>query len=163
MGKEQEAVAVTRDAAVVAAKVGNPRVETVILSNLGTAETKLGHLDAARAHNAAAQQKMATFEDPEVARDVHLAAAYTAIRSGQYAEAEQELDRAEMWRVSDRCHLYRARLAYARGDYARAWELVKKARAAAPVWLIQSEQMYRAFGESARTGKPATIQFEEPV
>ncbi|HYC91449.1 MAG TPA: protein kinase [Thermoanaerobaculia bacterium] len=160
-GKEREAVAATREAAAVAAQVGNPRVEAVILANLGVAETKLGDLEAARAHNAAALQKLATLADPEVARDVHLALAYTAIRGGALAEAERWLDRAEAWRVSDRCHLYRARLAYARGDYARAWELVKKAKATADVWLIQSEQMYRAFEESARTQRPASAKFEE--
>jgi hypothetical protein len=79
----------------------------------------LGVLEAARAHNAAAQEKLSTMEDPEVARDVHLALAYTAIRGGAFGEAERGLDRAEAWRVSDRCHLYRARLAYARGDFAK--------------------------------------------
>jgi tetratricopeptide (TPR) repeat protein len=162
-GKEPEAVAVTRDAVAVAAKVGNPRIEAVILANLGIAETKLGHLDAARAHNAAALQKMSTIVDPEVARDVHLATAYTAIRAGRLAEAEQSLDRAESWRSSARCLLYRARLAYARGDYARAWTLVKQAKQAEGLWLIQNEQMYRAFEESVRTGRPATAKFEEPL
>ena len=162
-GKEREAVEVTREGAVVAAKVGNPRVESVILANLGVAETKLGNLDAARAHNAAALAKMKGLDDPEVARDVYLTLAYTAIRGNQLAEAEQWLDRAESWRISDRCHLYRARLAYARGDYARAWSLVQKAKSVADVWLIQSEQMYRAFEESARTGRPATITFEEAL
>jgi Flp pilus assembly protein TadD len=55
---------------------------------------------------------MSTFEDPEVARDVHLALAYTAIRGGLLSEAERRLDRAEAWRKNDRCYLYRGRLAY---------------------------------------------------
>ncbi|HUR82223.1 MAG TPA: protein kinase [Thermoanaerobaculia bacterium] len=161
-GKEADAVAVTRDAAAVAAKVGNRRVETVILANLAVAETKLGHLEDARGHNAAAAQKAQGLGDPEVERDVHLAAAYTAIRDGHLDEAERELDRAESWRRNARCTLYRARLAYARGDYARAWSLVQQAKKTEEVWLIQSEQMYRAFEESARTRKPATVKFEEP-
>ncbi len=162
-GKEPEAVAVTRDAAAVAARVGNRRVETVILANLATAETKLGHLDEARRYNAAAAQKAQGLNDPEVERDVHLAAAYTAIRDRRLDEAARALDRSESWQGDSRCTLYRARLAYARGDYARAWSLVQQAKKTADVWMIQSEQMYRAFEQSARTGKAATLKFEEAL
>ena len=162
-GKETEAVQVTREGATLAAKTENPRVETVLLSNLGTAETKLGDLAAARAHAEAALEKMKELRDPEVERDVYLGLAYTQIREGKLAEAARSIDRAEAWRSNARCLLLRARLAYARGDYAKAFDLVKRSKAAEDVWLIQNEQMYRAFEESARTGRPATVKFEEPA
>jgi tetratricopeptide (TPR) repeat protein len=159
-GKEAEAVQVTRDGAELAAKLGNRRVEAVLLSNLAVAETKLGDLVAARAHGAAALQKVEGLNDSEVERDVHLALAYTQIRDGRLAEAARSIERAEAWRVSARCLLMRARLAYARGDYPRAYDLIRESKEKEEVWLIQNEQMYRAFEESARTGRAASIEFE---
>ena len=159
-GKEAEAVKVTQDASVVAAKVGNARVETVILSNLATATTKLGDLAAAHRYNDAAVRRSASLDDPEVERDVQLALAYTFIREGKLDEAEKALDRAERWQLNARVLILRARLAYARGDYARAFDLIARAKARNETWLIQNEQMYRAFAESAKTGKPSTIAFE---
>jgi len=159
-GKEAEAVQATRDGAALAAKLGNRRVETVLLSNLAVAETKLGNLAAARAHSAAALQKGAGLNDPEVERDVQLGLAYTQIRDGRLSEAARSIQRAETWKVNARCLLMRARLAYAHGEYARAFELIRKSKETEEVWLVQNEQMYRAFEESARTGRPATVKFE---
>ena len=162
-GKEPEAVQVTRDGAALAAKLGNRRVETVLLANLAVAETKLGDLAAARIHGAAALEKMSGLNDPEVERDVHLALAYTRIREGRLADAERSIDRSEEWRINARCVLMRGRLAYARGDYPRALELIRRAKGMEEVWLIQNEQMHRAFEESARTGRPASVRFEGEV
>jgi tetratricopeptide (TPR) repeat protein len=159
-GKETEAVTITRDALAVARRVGNRRVETHILSNLGIAETKLGDLDAARDHIAASLTAMTNLNDPEIERDVRLAQAYHAIREGRLADAERALDQADAWRVSARGVMYRARLAYARGDYARALALITKAKSMNEPWLVQDEQMMRALAESARTGRPAVVPFE---
>ena len=160
-GKEQEAVKITEEASVVAARVGNPRVESVILSNLATAQTKLGDLDAAQRYNAAAFAKLGTIKDPEIERDLHLANAYTLIRLGRLAEAQREIARAETWQINGRCLLLRARLAYAQRDYKRAFETIRRSKEISDVWLIQYEQMYRAFEESARTGREAASKFEE--
>ncbi len=162
-GKESEAVQITREGAAPAAKLGHRRVETVLLSNLAVAETKLGDLAAARTHGAAALEKVAGLNDPEVERDVHLALAYTRIREGRLAEAERAIERSEEWRVNARCLLMRGRLAYARGDYPRALELIRRAKGMEEVWLIQNEQMSRAFEESARTGRPASANFEGEI
>jgi tetratricopeptide (TPR) repeat protein len=162
-GKESEAVKTTVEAAQVAARVGNPRVEAVILSNLGTANTKLGHLAEANRYNALSAQKAKGLGDPEVDRDTHLATAYTRVREGRLNDAARELDLAESWRTNGRARLMRGRLAYARGEYARAFELATSAKGTGDPWLIQNEQMLRAFEESARTGKPATLKFEGEV
>ncbi|MGZ5446461.1 MAG: serine/threonine-protein kinase [Thermoanaerobaculia bacterium] len=162
-GKEAEAVQITREGAALAAKLGNRRVETVLLANLAVAETKLGDLAAARTHGAAALEKVAGLNDPEVERDVHLALAYTRIRGGRLADAERAIARSEAWRINARCVLMRGRLAYARGEYPRALELIRRAKGMEEVWLIQNEQMVRAFEESARTGRPASVKFEGEV
>ncbi len=162
-GKEDEAVQYTEEAARVAAKVGNRHVEALILSNLATAYTKLGNLGAARRYNDAALAKAEGLGDPEVERDVYCGLAYTLTREGRLAEARKALDRAERWKPDGRTIMLRGRLAYAEGDYAGAFALIRKAKAFGGAWLIQNEQMYRALEESARTGKPARAVFEGAV
>ena len=162
-GKEAEAVKVTEEGALVAAKVGNPRVEAVIHANLGYAYAKLGDLGAAKRHNDAAVARNAGINDPEVDRDVQLSVAYALIRGGRLAEAERAIVRGERWQVNGRSTMMRARLAYARRDYARAAQLIAQAKTMADVWLIQYEQMLRAFEESARSGRESTIPFETAI
>ncbi len=162
-GHEAEAVKTTEEAAVVAARVGNPRVETVILANLGIAHAKLGHLAEANRFSGLALEKARGLGDPEVDRDMQLALAYTRIREGRLDEAAHAVDRAEAWRTNGRTRLMRGRLAYARGNYTSAAALAREAKATGDPWLIQNEQMLQAFEESARTGRPATAHFEEPV
>jgi tRNA A-37 threonylcarbamoyl transferase component Bud32/tetratricopeptide (TPR) repeat protein len=162
-GKEAEAVKVTEEGALVAAKVGNPRVEAVIHANLGYAYAKLGDLEAAKRHNDAAAARNAGINDPEVDRDVQLSLAYALIRDGRLAEAGRAIERGERWQVNGRSTMMRARLAYARRDYARAAQLIAQAKKMADVWLIQYEQMLRAFEESARSGRESTIPFETAI
>ena len=57
----------------------------------------------------------------------------------------------------------RARIAYERGDYRAAGAIVERAHALGEQWLRQDEMMREAFLESAKTGKPSTIPFEQPV
>jgi Flp pilus assembly protein TadD len=140
-GKEAEAVQFTEQAADAVARAGNPRVETVLHANLAFAHAKLGNAEASRKHGDIASAKMQTFADPEVDRDVQLGLAYARIRAGRLDEAERTLDRAERWQRSDRTEMMRARLAYARGDYARAFERITKSKTMGGPWLLQNEQM----------------------
>ena len=162
-GKETEAVQVTEECALVAAKVGNPRVESVVHANLCYAYAKLGDLAASQRHIDAAIARNATLNDPEVDRDVQLSLAYLLIRQGKLDEAQRALDRGERWQVNARSMMLRGRLAYARHDYARAAQLLARAKAMQDVWPIQYEQMLRALQESARTGRASTIEFESPL
>jgi eukaryotic-like serine/threonine-protein kinase len=162
-GKEQEAVSWTEQAATVAARAGNPRVEALILSNLATANVKLGDLDAAARHNDAALAKSAPLDDPEIDRDVQLGLTYALIREGKLDDAQRAVDRAERWQKNTRSILMRARLLYARGDYAGALDLGTRAKQRHDGWLLQYEQMLQAFAESARTRRPATRAFESPL
>jgi hypothetical protein len=59
--------------------------------------------------------------------------------------------------------MMRARLAYAKHDYARASQLIHKAKSMGEVWLVQYEQMLRAFDESARSGRETTSPFETAI
>ncbi|MBV8518023.1 MAG: serine/threonine protein kinase [Acidobacteria bacterium] len=162
-GKEQDAVVFTEQAAAVAARAGNPRVEALILSNLATANVKLGDLDAAARHNDAALAKAAPLDDPEIDRDVQLGLAYALIREGKLDDARRAIDRGERWQKNTRSLLMRARLLYARGDYAAAYELATRAKQRHDGWLLQYEQMLQAFAESARTHQPSTVAFESPL
>jgi tetratricopeptide (TPR) repeat protein len=161
-GKETEAVQVTEEAAKLAETVGNPRVAAVTHANLGYAHAKLGNLQRSRLHNETALVLAKDLKDPEVDRDVQLSVAYMLIRLGDLAAAERAIERAEQWQVNTRSRMVRARLAYARRDYARAATLIRSAKTMGDVWLVQYEQMLRAFEESARTGRASTIAFESP-
>ena len=162
LGNERDGVATAQQAAVLAAKVGSPRIEAIILANVAFGSAKLGDLATARQAGAAALAKMPA-NDPEVDRDVQIALAYVAIRDGRLDDAERAIARAERWRPETRTYLIRGRLAYARGDYARAAALGAKAKSMKEAWLPQWETMYQAFAEAARSGKPATRKFEEPL
>lgn len=162
-GKEKEAVATIEEAGRIAERVDNPRVESIVHANLATAYTKLGDLAAARRHNEIAHEKAEGLNDPEVARDVELGLAYLLIREGKLDEAERAIDRADRWQIIGRSVMLRGRLAYARGDYRRAHALLARAKTMDGPWLIQSEQMLKAFEESARTGNPSTMTYESPL
>jgi len=159
-GKESEAITVTEQATVVAERVGSPRLEAVLHANLATAYTKHADFNAARRHAEIAVAKAAPLDDPEVDRDVQLSRAYLMIREGKLTEAVPLLERAERWQKNSRSTLMRARLAYARGQYTQALELISRAKTMDGPWLTQNEQMLQAFAESARTGQPSPAPFE---
>jgi tetratricopeptide (TPR) repeat protein len=164
-GAEEEGIALAEEAAKVAARANQPRFESVAWSNVATARTKRGELEAARVADVAAMAMIPRLgADVESISEVLLAHAYWLTRMGRLAEAERVIDKDERdWRVTARSLRTRARIAYARGDYRRAGALAERAHAMGEQWLRQDELMYEAFVESAKTGKPATIPFEGPV
>ena len=159
-GREEEAIRATEDALRRTQTIGNPRVEAILLSNLATASAKRGDLPAARKWTDLALARNRGLNDPEVERDVYLGLAYTLIREGRLREAADALTRAEQWQPNGRTMLMRGRLAYALGAYGEAFARIKAAKAQNEAWLMQNEQMYRAFEESARTGRAAGVVFE---
>ena len=141
------------------------RFEALARSNVATALTKRGELAAAGRADAAAMALLPRVgSDVESAADILLGHAYWLTRMGRTDEAEKVIARTEReWRVSTRGLRLRARVAYERGDYRRAAELVERAWRMGGQWLKQDERMRDAFLESAKTGKRATIPFEQPI
>ncbi len=164
-GAEEEGIALAEKAAEVSARTNRPRFEALARSNVATARTKRGDLVGAGRADAAALALLPRIGgDVESAADIHLGHAYWLTRMGRTKEAEQVIARTEReWRVSTRGLRMRARIAYERGDYRRAAEIIERAWATGGQWLKQDELMREAFLESAKTGKPSTIAFEQPV
>jgi tetratricopeptide (TPR) repeat protein len=164
-GAEEEGIALAEKAAEVSARTNRPRFEALARSNVATARTKRGDLVGAGRADAAALALLPRIGgDVESAADIHLGHAYWLTRMGRTKEAEQVVARTEReWRVSTRGLRMRARIAYERGDYRRAAEIIERAWAMGGQWLKQDELMREAFLESAKTGKPSTIPFEQPV
>lgn len=164
-GAEEEGIAYAEQAADVAAKSNRPRFEALARSNVATARTKRGDLVAAGRDDAAALALLPRLgHDVESAADIHLGHAYWLTRMGRTKEAEDVIARTEReWRVSTRGLRLRARVAYERGQYSAAAELIERAWGLGGQWLKQDELMRDAFLESAKTGKPSTIPFEQPV
>ena len=164
-GAEEEGIALAQQAAEVSARTNRPRFEALARSNVATALTKRGELAAAGRADAAAMALLPRVgSDVESAADILLGHAYWLTRMGRTDEAEKVIARTEReWRVSTRGLRLRARVAYERGDYRRAAELVERAWGMGGQWLKQDERMRDAFLESAKTGKRATIPFEQPI
>ena len=164
-GAEEEAIGLASQAAAVAARTNRPRFEAMARANVATARTKRGELALAGPEAAAAMALIPRLgADVESIAEVQLGYAYWLIRMGRLAEAERVIAQSERdWRVSARSLRMRARLAYDRADYRTAGTLVERAHAMGEQWLRQDEMMYEAFRESARTGKPAAVLFEEAV
>ena len=162
-GDEQRAIALTEQARAGAAQFGAVHLEAMLWSNLAQARARLGDLAGAQRDADAAMALAAKMNYPEVMPDVLLGAAYPAIRAGRLDEAQRLIDQADALRPLQRSAVFRARLLYARGRYAEAATLIAKAKTMDGTWVPQYEAMLRAFAESARTGKPSTIPFEEPL
>jgi tetratricopeptide (TPR) repeat protein len=164
-GAEEEAIPLMAQAGDVAGRANRPQFEALARSNVGAAHTKRGELAAAAKNDAAAMALLPRLgADVESAADVRLGHAYWLMRSGRLAEAERVIAQTEReWRISARGLRLRARIAYARGDYRAAAAIIERAHALGEQWLRPDELMREAFLESAKTGKPATIPFEQPV
>jgi tetratricopeptide (TPR) repeat protein len=162
---EEEAIAVMQQAADASARASRPRFEAMAFSSLATAKTKRGELAAAQRDDVVAMALLPRVgADVETAADVLLAHAYLLTRMGRLEEAERTIAQTERdWRVSSRGLRMRARIAYERGDYRKAAELVEDAWKRGEQWLKQDEQMREAFLESAKTGRAATVPFEGRV
>ncbi|HYI10832.1 MAG TPA: serine/threonine-protein kinase [Thermoanaerobaculia bacterium] len=164
-GKEEEAIALTLQAADVAKALDAPRVESGARANAAYARTRRGDLAAAGRD---AEEAMALIPrlggDVETMHEVRMGSVYWLIRMGRLAEAERLLAQTEReYQVTVRTLRMRARLAYERRDYKEAARLIQQAKAMGDQWLAQDEAMREAFLESAKTGKPATVEFELPV
>jgi tetratricopeptide (TPR) repeat protein len=164
-GMEEEAIGLAAQAAEVAARANQPHFEAMARSNVATARTKRGELVAAGKADAAAIALLPRLgADVESAAEVQLGHAYWLTRMKRLTEAERVIAQSERdFRVSSRGLRMRARIAYERGDYRAAAAIVERAHALGEQWLRQDEQMREAFLESARTGKPSTIPFEQTV
>jgi serine/threonine protein kinase len=164
-GEEVEAIELTAQAADVAKRLNIPRIEALARSNIATALTKRGDLAAAKKANEAALALLPRVgDDADSIADLQLGNAYWLIRSGRVDEAERVIAETERtWRVGARGLRYRARAAYERGDYTRAAVIMNRAHALGEQWLAQDEMMREAILESARTGKPSTVAFEQPI
>jgi tetratricopeptide (TPR) repeat protein len=162
-GKEAEAIAATEQARALAEQAGTRQITSLLLSNLAQAKARLGDLAAAQRDADAAMAIERQLHDADIGADVRVGAAYCAIRGGRLAEAQRLLDEADKVRSTLRGEVFRARLAYARAEYAKAAAIIDKAKTMGDTWLIQYETMRKAFGESAKTGKESTIKFEEPI
>jgi tetratricopeptide (TPR) repeat protein len=164
-GHEDDAIALTEEAANVAHAIGIPRIEIAARSNLATARTRRGELAQAERDaltSVALLPKIAG--DVETAADVWLGYAYFLIRAGRLDEAERAIDRAEHdWRPGGRSGVYRARLAFARRDYARSVQLIEAAKKRNEAWLGQYDQMHDAFVAAARGDGRKAPPFEEPI
>lgn len=158
---ESEAIDYTEQARQAAAKFGATHVEALLLSNLAQARTRLGDLAAGQRDADAAMDIGRTLRAPAVMPDIYVGKAYPAIRAGRLAEAAHLLDEADAVRKTPRATIFRARLAYAQGKYTEASALIEKAKTMGDTWFPQYESMRLAFAESAKTGKPSTIRFEE--
>jgi tetratricopeptide (TPR) repeat protein len=162
-GQEPEAIAMTERARALAVQFGAKELEAMLDSNLAQAKARRGDLAGAQADAEAGLKVEAAIRDASIAPDVRIGAAYAAIRAGRLDDAARLLDEADRIRRTQRAAVFRARLAYARGDYARAAATIDAAKTMGDVWLAQYETMRNAFAESARTGRPSAIAFEEPV
>ena len=164
-GVEEEAIGLAARAAEVAARANQPRFEAMARSSVATARTKRGELAAAGKADAAAIALLPRLgADVESANDIHLGHAYWLTRMKRLTEAERVIAQSERdFRVNSRSLRMRARIAYERGDYRAAGALVERAHALGEQWLRQDEMMREAFLQSAKTGKPSTIPFEQPV
>jgi tetratricopeptide (TPR) repeat protein len=164
-GAEEEAIATMEHAAAASARADRPRFEILAQGSLATARTKRGDLAGAQRNDAAALALLPRVAgDREAISEVWMGHAYWLTRMGRTAEAESLLSRVERdWRVNARSLRMHARVAYERGDYRGAAGTVLRARALGEQWLHQDEQMREAFLESAKTGKPSSIPFEQPV
>ncbi|MEA2569703.1 MAG: eukaryotic-like serine/threonine-protein kinase [Acidobacteriota bacterium] len=156
----EEALQQTQEAATIAAQIHNPRVEAIALVNIGFARTYLGQFDAAQRAFDQARAVSDPLGSPDVAQRVDANSAYLLTRRGQLDEAQRMLDRAEKVRVNLASLTARARLLYARGDYKGAEAAMKRGRDLHEGWLPTQQRMYEAYAESARTGRPSTIEFE---
>ena len=159
---ETEAIALTEEARRRAAAFGAPHLEALFLTNLAQARTRRGDLAAAQrdADAALAIVNTGRMRLPEFEPDILIGASYPAIRAGRLDEAQRLIDKADGIRKTMRGAVFRARLLYARGRYAEASATIEKAKAMEDTWVPQYEAMLRAFAESARTGKPSTVEFE---
>jgi tetratricopeptide (TPR) repeat protein len=160
---EAHAIAFTEQARAGAAQFGALQLEALLLTNLAQARTRLGDLTAAQRDADAGMAIGRKMRAPEIEPDVLIGASYPAIRAGRLDEAARLLDRADAIRKTQRGAIFRARLLYARGRYAAASSAIEQARTMGDLWVPQYDAMRKAFAESARTGKPSTIRFEEPV
>ena len=160
-GRDDEGIRWTNEALAAARKLGARPVEALLLSNLATAKARLGDVAAAVRDGDAAMETIRGVNDPEMTADVFLGRAYALIRAGRLAEAQRLIDDAERTAPTNaRCKVIRARLAYARGEYRAAYELIVAAKNMNQLWPLPYEQMLRAFTESSRSGRPSSIQFE---
>jgi tetratricopeptide (TPR) repeat protein len=162
-GHEEQAIAYTEEARAEAAAFGARHLEAMLLSNLAQARTKRGDLAGGQRDADASMAIGKTLNVPESMPDILIGAAYPAIRAGRLAAAQRLIDQADAVRKTARGTVFRARLLYAQGKYEPARALLEKAKAMGDAWFPQYETMLRAFTESARTGRPSTIPFEEPV
>lgn len=164
-GAEEEAMATMEQAAATAARAKRPRFEVLAHASLNTARTKRGEIDIAQRHDAAAMALLpAVGADAEGRSEVLLAHAYLLTRLGRTSEALQFIETAERdWRPTARSVLMRARVAYERRDYRNAGAIAERAYAMGEQWLTQDLQMRDALLEAAKTGRPATVPFEDPV
>jgi len=162
-GDEPQAIALTEEARKLAAEFGAPHLEALFLGNLAQARTRRGDLSGAEHDAADALELMKKMHRSEYEAEVLVGCAYPAIRAGRFDEAEHLLDRADAIHPTLRGYVFRARLLYARGRYAEAAATIAKGKLMHDSWLPQYEAMLRALEESARTGKPSTIVFEEPL
>jgi len=146
-----------------AAEFGARQLEAMLLSNLAQARTRLGDLAGAQHDADAALALSKVMQSPELMPDVLLGAAYPAVRARHFAEAARLIDQADAIRKSARGALFRARLLYEQRKYREAYAEISRGKAMGEAWYPQYDLMLRAFEESARTGKPSTVAFEEPL
>ncbi|HYU26947.1 MAG TPA: tetratricopeptide repeat protein, partial [Thermoanaerobaculia bacterium] len=159
-GREAEGIRWTKEALAAARGFGARPLEALILSNLATAEAWAGDVAAGVRDGEAAVGIIRGINDPGIGSDVFLGCAYPLIRAGRFAEAQRLIDAAERAVPSARCKVIQARLAYARGDYRAAHDTIVAAKNMNQLWPLPYEQMLRAFADSARSGRPASIPFE---
>jgi tetratricopeptide (TPR) repeat protein len=159
-GNDAEGVRWTNEALAAARKLGARPVEALLLSNLATAKTRLGDVAGAVRDGDAALAAIRGVNDPAMTTDVFLGHAYALIRAGRLTEAQRLIDDAERAAPNARCKVIRARLAYARGDYHAAYEMIAAAKQMGESWPLPYEEMLRAFEESSRSGRPSSIAFE---
>ncbi len=160
-GDESRAISLLERAASEAAAFGALHMQALFLSNLAQAHARRGELDVASRQAAEALAIDQKLRIPELTPDIHAGAAYPAIREGRLDDAQRLLDQADAVRKTSRAAIFRARLLYEKQQYKEASALIEQAKKFGDLWLPQYEAMRLAFAESAKTGKPSMIAFEE--
>ncbi|HVT04104.1 MAG TPA: protein kinase [Thermoanaerobaculia bacterium] len=158
-----EAMAYTEQARSLAAQMKNRVVEAYALANLAASHIYLGQLVRARRDLDQAEVITSNLDNPDIVERVQVADAYWSTRAGKLDEAERLLSTAEKTKVTLQVQVARGFLLYKRRDYGAAVARLRAAKARNEGWLPQDQRTLDAFEESARTGKPSSIEFERPI